>query len=195
MLRGELSRAQRVEAVAVVHHRPQRVVVPGEADHLPHAARVAFAVLLLLTELVLVEPPDAAVFLEQRTRILARPLRWSIPRLTRVGRRADVDVQAAATVERETFLGVLPPVGQTIDDDFRCTRRLQLARRHLVADHGRRRREVQESVAHADTGGAARTKRLARIHLAVAVRVAQRDNAPIAAARAASLEADEQIAG
>ena len=45
--------------------------MPGDGRHLPQAGGEAHAVFLLLSELVLVELPDAAVLLEQRAGILA----------------------------------------------------------------------------------------------------------------------------
>src|SRR2546422_10249432 len=88
LLRREFSRPHRVEAVAVVHHEPQQVVVPREADFLPQTGHPALAVGRLLSEPVLVEPEDAAVGVEDRTRILSDDVRLAIRLLTRVRRRS-----------------------------------------------------------------------------------------------------------
>ena len=61
---------------------------------------VALAVFLFLPELVLVETPDAAGCLEQRTRILTRDLRPAIGLLARVRRRTDVHVHPASVRRR-----------------------------------------------------------------------------------------------
>ena len=101
--------------------------MPREAGHLPHAGRVALAVGLLLSELVLVEPPDAAGDLEQLTRILTGDLRLTIRHLARVRRRADVHVDAALAVEGDPLVGVLTPIGQPFDDHFGRRVRRQFA--------------------------------------------------------------------
>ena len=93
--------------------------MPCEADHLAQAGRVSFAVGLLLPGLVLVEPPDAAVLLEQRAGILPRHFRLAIRLLTGVRWRADVHVHAAAAVERHALVFMLPPIRQPLDHRLR----------------------------------------------------------------------------
>src|SRR5262245_22814509 len=134
LLRRELARPRGIEAVAVVHHRPERAVVPGDARHLPQAGRVPLAVGLFLTELVLVEPPDASGRLEQGTWILPGDLRLAIRLLTHVRRRADVHVNAALAVEGKTLVLVLAPIGQPFGNHFRRSGRQQRAGWQLVAD-------------------------------------------------------------
>src|SRR6185295_16671284 len=93
-----------------VHHEPQRVVVPREADFLSQTGDDALAVGRLLSELVLVEAEDAGIGVEQRARILADDVRLAIGLLTRVRRRAEVHVDTALAVERQPLVGMLPPL-------------------------------------------------------------------------------------
>src|SRR5581483_3860537 len=58
VFRRERLAPQAVELITVVHHSVERAVVPRDARHLTQAGRVADAVALLLSELVLVELPD-----------------------------------------------------------------------------------------------------------------------------------------
>src|SRR5947208_12963803 len=97
-----------------------------------------------------VEPPDAAVGLEQRTRILSRNLRPAIGILAGVRRGADVHVHAASAVERDALVLVLTAFGQCAHDRFSLTRRFQLAGRQLPANDRVRRGKVQISVAKLD---------------------------------------------
>ena len=152
--------------------------MPCDRRHLPQARCVACAVRELLVRLVLIELPDARVLLEQRTRILTGNLFAPIRVLTAVRWRADIQIQTAPAVERDPFVRVLKLLRQSRDDRLHLAGRLQLTRRHLPPHHRRRRAEIEIAVAQRDAGAAAGGgDDFFLIELAVAVRVAQRDDA------------------
>jgi hypothetical protein len=93
--------------------------VPGDCRHLPHAGREARALLLRLIRLVLVELPDAAVLLEDRTGIDTGRSGATIRLLAGVRRRTDVDVEPAIAVEGNALVLVLPICGEPCDDRLR----------------------------------------------------------------------------
>jgi hypothetical protein len=80
-------------------------------------------------------------------------------------------------------------------DDLRGSGRLQLAFRHLVALDRGRRRDVEEVVVQRDARGALVAEPLRHIHLAVAVGVAQRDDAGSLAASCHQAHVEVAVGG
>src|SRR6185436_10686468 len=113
---------------------------------------VAGTVGLLLTQLVLVETPDAALLLELRTRILSGEFRPPVLRLAGIGRRANVNEYGSFTVERDPLVVMWTAERKIRDDHFAWARRLQLARCELEALDGRCRPDIQVPVAQRDSG-------------------------------------------
>src|SRR5262249_54279020 len=99
VFRRERLAPEAVELIAVVHDGIGPAVMPRDARHLPEAGRVADPVALLLSELVLVELPDATARFEHRAGILTGQLRTAILRLAGVRRRPDVHVHRPLAVE------------------------------------------------------------------------------------------------
>src|SRR5439155_901968 len=89
------------------------------------------------------------------------------------------------------FVGVLTALGQFQRDGFRLTRRFQLTRGKLVAHNARRRRIVDIALAQADASRAALAELLPCLELAVAVLVAQCDDATAGAAPAGSFSTSD----
>src|SRR5205823_12190567 len=117
--------------------------------------------------------------------------------LARVARRADIDIERAAAIERQALVFVLPLIGQAHHDRLRPACGLELTVRHLVALDDGGVRDIQVAVAQTDPRRAAGADLLARLELAVAVGVMQRDHAAAGlrlAAAAAALRGDEDIA-
>ena len=132
----------------------------------------------LLSDDVGLEAPHAAAIFELRTRIDAGRALAPIGNLTRVRRQADVDVDVAGVVERDVLLGVAAADRESIDDDLRRTRRLQLARRQLEPADVRRRRVVQVAVSQLEPGAADGAEFLADdVDFSVAVGIAKSDDA------------------
>src|SRR5262249_5368894 len=155
------------------------------------AGGVARSIRLLLTELVLVELPDAARVVEQRARVLTRDLRPPILRLTGVRRSANADVEPPASVERNALVLMGTRDRQVCHDDLGGTR-FQRTRRELEAFDRTDRGDVDVAVSKSNAGRALVAKTFGDIELAVAVRVAQSDHTswmPLA-----SLRGDIQVA-
>ena len=182
-----------VELIAIVHRDVQRAIVPGDGRHLTQASREAHAIFLRLPELVLVELPDAAVLLEDGAGILSGRLGLPVLGLTGVRRRADIDVQRAFSIEGDPLVAVLALSLQTADHDFGGARRLQLAGRHLITLNRIHFGDVQIAVPQPDAGAAAFAKGFFHVEMAVALGVAQRDNASAGSFRS-SLKRDINIA-
>jgi hypothetical protein len=168
-----------VELVAAHHHDEERLRhgIARDREDVAVAARVVVAVGLLLVRLARVEAPEAAVRLQELGRVLALGAPCPVRRAVGVRRRAHLDVQHAGLVERERLRVVLVLVGQPGDDDLGLALRHERAGRHLVAEDRRGRRRVEPAVAQRDACTAARAERRAGLGAAVAVGVAQRDDA------------------
>jgi hypothetical protein len=138
------------------------------------------AVDLGLIELAGVEAPPAAVGLQELRRVLALGPQAAVPgSAVRIGGRADLDVELAVRPEGEGLGVVLPPVGKARDHELLRGRRHQLAGRELVAIHSAGARVIEIAVAEGDPAPAALAERLLDVGAAVAIRVAQGDDAAL----------------
>jgi hypothetical protein len=122
------------------------------------------------------------VLLEDRARIDALHTRTTIRILTGVGWCADIDIETAASVERDALVLVLTIVGQVGHDHFGHPGRLQLTGGELDALDRGRMCEVDVAVANRDPRGANAAEGLLHFEATVFVGIAQGDGA--AAARA-----------
>ena len=84
---------------------------------------------------------------------------------------------------------------QSADDDFGRARRLQLAGRHLVTLDRLHLGDIQIAVAEANAGGAAFAERFLHVEMAVALGVAQCDDATFAVPSVLERDVDVAIGG
>ena len=152
--------------------------IPGDGQHVAVAGRVVEAVGLGLVELARVEAPPPAVRLQELRRVLALGAQSAVLlSAVGIGGRADLDVELAVRPEREGLRVVLSLVGQARHHELRRPFRHQLARRHLVTVDGAGGRGIEIAVAQRDPAPAALAERFLHVGAAVAVRVAQGNDA------------------
>src|ERR1700691_3298479 len=118
LLRAKFPRPQNIQLVAAVHYDVHRPIVPGNGWLLAEPGHKLLTIRFFLVQLVLVELPDAAMGLQQRTRILPRDALLPIQGLAGIGGRADIDVQRTLAVERYALVVMLMLCGQVLDDDL-----------------------------------------------------------------------------
>src|ERR1700674_5767573 len=150
----KLIRPKRVELITIVH-RDVEAVVPCDGKHLAEAGRVARAVVLFLSKLVLIEFPDADVFLEELAWILSADFRAAIRNLAGIGWSTHIDVERALAVECDAFVTVLAFAFETGYDNLGRSSRLQLSRRHLETLDRIQLRDIEVTVVKSDSGNAA----------------------------------------
>ena len=165
-----------------MNDRVQRVLrgIPLERDRVAHAGGETPAVRRGLVELVAVEHPDTAVFIEDRAGIAAQRAFLAVLFLAGIRRRADVHVQRAVRIERERLVRVLAFLGKAGHHRLARAGRREFTLFQRVTVHTDVVRDVQPVLVDHDAGAlhVAELRRL--VDLAVAVLVAHRDQ-PIAA--------------
>ena len=106
-------------------------VVPCHRHRLSHTGCISRFFRKFLTDDIGLEPPNAAAIVELRAGVDAGSTRTAIGNLACVGRKPDVHIHVAGVVERDVLLGVAAADRESVDDNFRGTRGLQLSRRQL----------------------------------------------------------------
>ncbi len=170
-------RIEGVDRIAIVHHRIDRAMGPGDVGLLPEAGDDLGAVVLGLVQLGGVEFPDAAMLFQDRAGVLARRALHPVAYLAGVGGASDIDIEKALVVEGQALVAMLARRIEAGDHGLGLPRRHQLARRHLVADHLGRLGHIEIAVMESDAGAAAAAEFFGDIEAAVAGGIMQRHHA------------------
>ena len=177
VFRGVMLRIERVDRIAIVHHRIDRAMRPGDIGLLPQPGDDLGAVILGLVQLGGVEFPDAAMLFQDRAGILAGRALHPVAQLAGIGRAADIDIKKALVVEGQALVAMLARRVEAGDHGLGPAGRHQLARGHLVADHLGRLGHIEIAVMESDAGAAAAAEFLLHVEAAIAGGVVHRDHA------------------
>ncbi len=178
LLVGKPTGPQGVELIPPVLDQVEPALgrVPRHGEVLPHSSRVVLARRLRLIGRGLVELPDAAMLIEHRTGVLAQLLRDAAARLAGVRRRSDVDEHPAFAVEGDS-LGAMAILVRQRDEDLQGRLRHERVGEHPVALDRNVAAEVEVAAVQLHCRAPVLAESLLDVHAAVAVGVAQRNDA------------------